>query len=162
MTNDLTILPDDSARREFLKHFGSALAGITIVGSLAPLLESCYGNSSTSTDTGSGGDAGKMKTVDVSTLTTDKTAIATTAPVTGRPLLVIRLSATSYETLLMICKHMGCEPPSLAFNGTQINCSCHGSQYDINGTVIHGPATSNLTSFSTSFDATAKSVTISF
>ncbi|HYM20402.1 MAG TPA: Rieske 2Fe-2S domain-containing protein [Candidatus Kapabacteria bacterium] len=165
MIDDLTIIDDsqvdDTSRRNFLKHFGSALAGITIVGSIAPLLESCYSSGSNATG-GSGSDAGKTLAVDVSSLTTDKMAFPTSAPVSGRPLLIIRLSATNYETLLMICKHMGCEPPNLAFNGTQINCACHGSQYDINGNVIQGPTTAPLDKFATAFDAASKKVTISF
>lgn len=41
------------------------------------------------------------------------------------------------------CTHLGCD---LEFNnGDRIwECPCHGSQFDIDGNVIHGPACKNL------------------
>src|ERR1043165_3350380 len=95
-------------RRDFLKKVGSGLAGITIVGSLAPLLEAC--SNGTSTTTTPPDTSGTTKVIDVSSLTADNMGIAATSPA-GNPLLIIRLSATNYETLVMVCKHEGCTPP---------------------------------------------------
>jgi Rieske Fe-S protein len=41
------------------------------------------------------------------------------------------------------CSHLGC---SVAFNADakQFRCPCHGSQFDIDGQVIHGPALYSL------------------
>jgi cytochrome b6-f complex iron-sulfur subunit len=144
-------------RRDFLKKFGSGLAGITIVGSLAPLLEAC----SSPTSSGATETTGSTKVVDVSSLTADNMGIAATSPA-GNPLLIIRLSSTTYETLVMICKHESCMPPSMALNNETISCSCHGSQYDITGKVTRGPARQNLDSHTTTFDAVTKKVTITF
>lgn len=144
-------------RRDFLKKFGSGLAGITIVGSLAPFLEACSNATSTTpVDT-----SGSTKVVDVSSLTADNMGIAATSPA-GNPLLIIRLSATNYETLVMVCKHEGCTPPNMALDSGKIKCSCHGSQYDITGKVTLGPARQNLDSHPTTFDAATNKVTITF
>jgi glycine/D-amino acid oxidase-like deaminating enzyme/nitrite reductase/ring-hydroxylating ferredoxin subunit len=45
------------------------------------------------------------------------------------------------------CTHMGCE---VAWNAVEQtwDCPCHGSRYDIDGTVLHGPATAPLASLS--------------
>jgi len=143
-------------RRDFLKKFGSGLAGITIVGSLAPFLEACSNATSASSDT-----SGSTMTVNVSSLTADNMGVAASSP-GGRPLLIIRLGATTYETLVMICKHEGCTPPNMVLDTATITCNCHGSQYDITGKVTRGPAKQNLDSLATAFDAATKKVTITF
>ncbi|HET9136032.1 MAG TPA: Rieske 2Fe-2S domain-containing protein [Candidatus Kapabacteria bacterium] len=151
--------PEQGSRRAFLKKFGAAVAGITIVGSLPAILESC---SSTSVDVGAGSDGGQKLTVDVASLTADNTAIHTKAPVSGREILVVRRSSTTYETLLLVCTHDGCTYPDIDLSGTQIICKCHNSVFDISGGRLSGPAPTALTAFATTFDATAKRVTITF
>ncbi len=161
MENFLNILQPDSpgehSRRDFLKQIGSTIAGFTIVGFMAPVFEAC------SSDSTSSNDSGKTATVNVSALTADNTGILSTSP-SGRPIIIIRLSATSYETLLMVCKHQGCTPPDLGLQvaSSKIVCGCHGSEYDIHGKVTHGPATANLDSYTTTYDSATKKVTITF
>jgi Rieske Fe-S protein len=159
MKEDLELL-DDASRRSFLKQFGTALAGVTVIGSLAPVLEGCYSSNPVATVT----LQGKTITEDVSALTADNTAIhvAAKSSPTGSPWLVIRRSATIYETIVLVCKHQGCKYPDIDYNGTNIACSCHGSQYDRDGHVTHGPATSNLDTYVTDYDATTNSVTIHY
>ena len=43
-----------------------------------------------------------------------------------------------------ICTHLGC---AINLGEEQFNCPCHGSQYDLNGKVITGPAASPLPGF---------------
>ncbi|MFI5263031.1 MAG: ubiquinol-cytochrome c reductase iron-sulfur subunit [Candidatus Kapaibacterium sp.] len=148
-----------ASRRDFLKLFGTGIAGITILGFVAPVLDGC--SSPTSVDTDDKEDAGKTITVDVSSLTSDNTAVHSVAP-SGKEILVVRKSAGVFVTVLLICKHMGCRYPSIDISGQKIACSCHGSQYDLFGNVTHGPSTSNLDTFTTTFDATSKNVTIKF
>merc|ERR1711862_1079839 len=42
-----------------------------------------------------------------------------------------------------VCSHLGCVVPWSAANNKFI-CPCHGSQYDFQGMVIHGPAPLSL------------------
>merc|ERR1719379_2046176 len=42
-----------------------------------------------------------------------------------------------------VCTHLGCVVPWSAANN-KFMCPCHGSQYDANGMVVHGPAPLSL------------------
>jgi Rieske Fe-S protein len=148
-----------SSRRNFLKVAGAGLAGITIVGFVAPVFIGC--SSSAAVDTGDAADAGKTITVDVASLTADNTAVHSVTP-SGKEILVVRKSSGVFVSVLLVCKHMGCTYPSIDLGGQTISCSCHGSQYDIFGHVTHGPAAANLDTFTTTFDAAANKVTVKF
>jgi Rieske Fe-S protein len=40
-----------------------------------------------------------------------------------------------------VCTHLGC---SIRYTGEQFECPCHGSKFDLSGTVLNGPAISSL------------------
>lgn len=50
-----------------------------------------------------------------------------------------------------ICTHMGCTVNG--WNGNVFPCPCHGSQYDLNGAVVQGPAPLPLNHFEVTTDA---------
>jgi cytochrome b6-f complex iron-sulfur subunit len=54
-------------------------------------------------------------------------------------ILLWRSGESSFEATSIICTHMGCEV-EVAEGGKSLACPCHGSQYDADGTVKHGPA----------------------
>lgn len=54
-------------------------------------------------------------------------------------LLVWRSGPSTYEATSIVCTHMGCEV-EVAEGGKSLACPCHGSQYNADGTVRHGPA----------------------
>ena len=150
MNNELT----NQSRRDFLKMCGQGLAGISVIGFIAPIINSC----SSATDPGSSVAAFNI-TVDVSALTSDNTAVRTATP-DGHALLVVRQNATTYITLLLVCTHEGCSVNDMKLSGSTINCSCHGSQFDLKGNVTKGPASTSLKTYSTTFDSQAKKVTV--
>lgn len=57
------------------------------------------------------------------------------------------------------CTHLGCRINN-SLNG-KFTCPCHGSQYDLNGNVIKGPATKNLTALNYKIDKDKNLITIS-
>ncbi len=69
-------------------------------------------------------------------------------------IFVIRLTETEFASVSAICTHQGCTGTSMAYNKTsqQILCSCHGSRFNVEGTVINGPASSPLKKYFTQFD----------
>jgi cytochrome b6-f complex iron-sulfur subunit len=143
------------SRREFLKLCSSGLAGIAVVGFIAPVINSC-----SSSPTGPGSQVAPFNiSVDVSSLTQNNQALRTLTP-DGNSLLIVRESATSFITLLLICPHASCGGTSMVQSSNSIICTCHGSMFTLTGQVVQGPAQTNLTAYSTAFNAANKTVTI--
>jgi cytochrome b6-f complex iron-sulfur subunit len=77
----------------------------------------------------------------------------------GDTIIVIRVDATTVDTLSDVCTHAGCE---VNFRSTlgHLLCPCHGSQFALDGTVLVGPAIKPLHAYPTTFDAATNTVTI--
>jgi len=56
-----------------------------------------------------------------------------------RPAVLVRLPNGSYEALSAKCTHLGC---TVAFKQAEdiFYCNCHGSEFNIDGNVLKGPA----------------------
>jgi len=138
-----------TTRRDFLKD---ALIGITVVGFMPSILVSC--SDSTGVDHGT-------IAVNVASLDAEGKGLRSQLP-DGTPIMVIRRPSSVYVTLQLICQHAGCKGNSLQLTGQMIECGCHGSQYDLEGTVIKGPAVKDLVTYKTTFDAAKNEVTIEY
>lgn len=64
-------------------------------------------------------------------------------------IIIIRTSNSVYIALSKVCTHQGC---TVTYNSSNNNlpCPCHGSLYNINGTVINGPAPNALKNYNVS------------
>jgi cytochrome b6-f complex iron-sulfur subunit len=60
-----------------------------------------------------------------------------------RPAVLVRLPDGSYKALSAKCTHMGC---TVQFESSKdfFLCECHGSEFNINGKVLRGPASRPL------------------
>jgi Rieske Fe-S protein len=68
--------------------------------------------------------------------------------------IAIGRDAMGVYALTLICTHAGCTAAPATANGVrQINCPCHGSQFDRDGAVIRGPAARPLVHFAVTIDA---------
>nr|HEX4315289.1 Rieske (2Fe-2S) protein [Kofleriaceae bacterium] len=74
-------------------------------------------------------------------------------------LIIVRTSETEFVTLSDICTHQGC---AVRFTSSlnQLTCPCHGSRFDLTGTVTRGPAVKPLTVYPTVYDASSDVLTI--
>jgi cytochrome b6-f complex iron-sulfur subunit len=54
---------------------------------------------------------------------------------------VLLPTADGFKALSLVCPHLGCEA-DVKKDG--FICPCHGSRFDLNGNVTHGPATRSL------------------
>lgn len=73
------------------------------------------------------------------------------------PLLTIRIGEAEVIALDATCTHQGCTTRA---NPEGIYCPCHGSRFTQRGTVQHGPATRNLTTFPVAFDGATVVVSV--
>ena len=55
----------------------------------------------------------------------------------------------TYTAVLMNCTHKGC---GLGASQGKLVCGCHGSEFDLAGNVLKGPAKTNLQTFQVSAD----------
>lgn len=157
-------LPVVEERREFLQTCASALLGLTFVGVVSPLVTGCEpsGLPTPPTIPGNGGTGSpEGTTFDVSVLDSDGKAVATDITGSdGYAIMITRRAGGVYAALSMRCTHESCPVDARLTPTGLINCSCHGSQFDLDGSVRRSPATSPLKSYETTFDAATKTVRI--
>ena len=77
----------------------------------------------------------------------------------NRRILVIRTAEDAFITLSAVCTHSGCTVHYSALR-EDIECSCHGSTFALDGAVTRGPALTPLAQFATTFDAGAQVVSV--
>jgi len=66
-------------------------------------------------------------------------------------IIVIRSTDSQYIALSKVCTHQGCEVGYDHANN-KLPCPCHGSEFDRDGNVLQGPATSKLTKYTTKLE----------
>jgi len=96
---------------------------------------------------------------DVSAGNVKDVAVGSLALVGSEPVMLGRDSSGLYA-MTNTCTHQGCdaEPFGSGASAT-VRCPCHGSEFDRNGAVVHGPASSPLTHFAVELDS-AGNITI--
>jgi cytochrome b6-f complex iron-sulfur subunit len=74
-------------------------------------------------------------------------------------ILVMRTSTTAIQAVSDICTHAGC---GVRYDRVAkvLNCPCHGSRYSLTGTVLRGPATRPLRSYTIQLDQSTNLLTI--
>ncbi len=151
-------------RRVFLQRAAS-LCGLTLCSSaIAGLLVSCESDTVKST--------GSTATVDIAAepvLQEVGGGIKKTlgSNNNGRPVIIVRVADDQFAAFSSVCTHAGCEVSAPEFPGSEIVCDqpgCgHGSVFSpVNGAVQFGPATASLKSFTTTYQADTKLLTITF
>ena len=70
-------------------------------------------------------------------------------------ILINRESDTDFFAMDPTCTHMGCPVDRYSIATNTITCPCHGSQFDIRGQVVGGPALNNLNTYATQFEGTS-------
>jgi cytochrome b6-f complex iron-sulfur subunit len=62
----------------------------------------------------------------------------------ANPIILFQRQDGSIAAVSSTCSHSGCEVKK---RRTQFECPCHGSEYDLDGTVTRGPASEPLDVF---------------
>ncbi len=139
-------------RKNFIKQF--ALGGSILL--TAPVLfNSC--SEDDDMEPTNNNNSGNEITVDLTS-----TTYATLGTVGGYAykgdIIIFRTGETSYMALSKICTHQGCTVTYSHDNGN-IPCACHGSLFNTGGTVLQGPAASNLKKYTVSKDGDILTIT---
>ncbi len=111
---------------------------------------------------GGGADATSPSTVGATVKISDYATLANVGgvaitTVSGIPVAIVRTSTTSFITLSRICPHQGSTINQIS---TGFRCPNHLAQFDTTGNWVGGQMTSNMRSYSTSFDASTGTLTI--
>lgn len=73
------------------------------------------------------------------------------------PIAIVRTGTSTFLALSRVCPHQG---GIVNESSNRWVCPVHGATFDINGTWIGGQRTSSLHQYSTTYDATANTLTI--
>ncbi|MCC5941261.1 MAG: ubiquinol-cytochrome c reductase iron-sulfur subunit [Balneolaceae bacterium] len=66
--------------------------------------------------------------------------------ITAANTLIVNVDGDNYRSFTSVCTHQGCST-NWQFSNNLFECTCHGSRFDTSGSVVRGPAASNLTEF---------------
>lgn len=72
--------------------------------------------------------------------------------------MVIRAADSDYRAFTNVCTHAGCG--IYGFMHPRIQCQCHGSEFDLQGAVVRGPALLPLTRYDVQFDSATLVITL--
>jgi Rieske Fe-S protein len=70
--------------------------------------------------------------------------------VSGQSTIVLRTAAREYRAFTNVCTHSGCG--IFLFERDRMRCQCHGSEFDVDGRNVVGPAPLPLTRYVTELD----------
>jgi Rieske Fe-S protein len=147
----------DRSRRAFLARGGRGLLGALGAGSLGPWLAGCA-----SAATRAAAPQPLGTTVDVGALTAEgQTMVAPGRGPDGAPILIVRGPAGRFLAFSLHCPHEGCPVNPTPTNGV-LTCPCHGSQFNLEGKVLRGPADYPLGKYESHYDARADQLAIKF
>ncbi len=76
------------------------------------------------------------------------------------PILVMALSGGGYAAVNARCPHQGCTVGFPSDGGGQVVCPCHFSRFQVDGTLLAGPATGGLPAYPAVADALSLVVTL--
>ena len=130
-------------RRDFIRSIERLAAGALCVG-LPPAAMGCSGLAYVPSIRN-----GNLLIVDRADLGAHPFALVE-HPEIPRAIYLHRHPDDAYTAVLTRCTHRGCQVEPA---GERLACPCHGSEYSLTGTVLHGPAERPLTRYAVTADA---------
>jgi cytochrome b6-f complex iron-sulfur subunit len=119
-------------RRDVLVRAGLVTMGVAAAG----LLAACGGGGS---DAAAKAPAPGEPLAQVSDIPVGGALAATGAD--GKPIILLQPTEGTVTAVSAVCTHQGC---TVAPDGDELKCPCHGSLFELTGATISGPATSPL------------------
>lgn len=131
------------SRRDLFRSFGLVALG----GGSAAVLAACSGS----------GSAPKAASSQSGPLTIAKTAVPKGSGMVKDGFIVTQPVAGTFKAFSNICTHQRC--PITDISGGTIMCNCHGSEFNLDGSVKRGPASRPLTAAKITEDGNKLDVT---
>ncbi|HLG94645.1 MAG TPA: Rieske (2Fe-2S) protein [candidate division Zixibacteria bacterium] len=130
------------SRKEFLQSAASALTAITILP-VSVFLEGCAVNSQTLRVSAKENRV-RLALLELPKLSEPEGFVKVYPFGFAHPIVVFQNPSGEVFAISTTCTHAGCE---VRKTKSKFECPCHGSQYDLTGKVVRGPAPANLTRF---------------
>jgi Rieske Fe-S protein len=130
------------SRKEFLKSASGLLAGAVALP-LGTLLEGCAASVFT-THAAVVENKVVIPLITLPDLTQPNSYAKVYVSKYGNPFILFSRDGGELWAVLSTCSHNGCEVRKLR---TSFECPCHGSEYDLRGNVLRGPAPAPLESY---------------
>jgi cytochrome b6-f complex iron-sulfur subunit len=146
MTHEKLERPD---RRAFLMTTGTAACSLGLAACM-------HTNAARVVSLPVAAGAIRLQLADEPELATAGGAIKLKAPGLDDTILLWR-SGSELVATSIVCTHMGCEV-EVAGGGLSLACPCHGSQFNADGSVRHGPAARPLRRYVVESDGTTVTV----
>ncbi|MGH8004330.1 MAG: ubiquinol-cytochrome c reductase iron-sulfur subunit [Limisphaerales bacterium] len=129
-------------RKEFLQSAASALTAATILP-VSIFLEGCAVNSQTLRVSAKENRV-RLELLELPKLSEPGGFVKVYPFGFAHPIVVFESRSGEIFAIATTCTHAGCE---VRKTKSKFECPCHGSQYDLTGKVIRGPAPAALTRF---------------
>ena len=142
-------------RRDFARSTGLALFSVTGFASLSTT--SCSNDDSPTTPNPTTGNGLVINLASNAAL--DAVGGVAAFDFKGTPIYVFRTGDATFRVLSRLCTHQACTI-NWQSSSTKLACPCHGSEFDAQGNVLKGPASSPLQEFAATYDANANTLTV--
>lgn len=133
-----------TTRREFIKGMAEATTAVCCGIGITSLLESCASTAQLQVPI-----IGTKIEIDKA-LFIDKDFVVINNSKLPAPIYVYK-SGDTHTASLMLCTHKQCE---LNVTGMTLSCPCHGAEFSNSGTLLQGPAETDLQNFKVSLNNT--------
>ena len=141
-------------RREFFLKSVGAIVVVSASGLLSSVVTSCSDSSTDPTN------STPLSTIQGTLINNEITIDIASSPIANKntralvkynngngSILVEHNSDDTYKALSGICTHQSCVVSEIDGSASVFVCPCHGYQFDLNGNVKKGPATTELSSY---------------
>lgn len=119
---------ETGSRRDFFRSVGLVALG----GGSAAVLAACSGS----------GSAPSAASSPSGPVTVAKSAVPDGSGMVKNGYIITQPVAGTFKAFSNICTHQGC--PITDISGSTIMCNCHGSEFNLDGSVKRGPASRPL------------------
>ncbi len=139
---------ESQSRRKFLRR----IVGLWAVLAAAPVVKILLDYVTPIGESNQNLTAVKTRAVGVSDLPLDSAKIV---KIGNKPVIVVHTQSGQFKAFSARCTHLGCIVQYNTEGSPHFSCNCHGSQFDINGINIAGPAPKPLPPYKVQLEASS-------